>query len=197
MKAAYSPEQKLAALSFIKHFGGMTEEALFAIRAALESPGLSKSTIHDWWKKSGLQIDPRTAEPNETEHPNQSAEIPVRKPKKSVVPVASQPFVLPIPNDKIDEINASLDIMFERAARAYLVHAIDQNVVKDTKGKDAVMAAAIAVDKMRLLRNLPTEIIQVLPDLLSELDRHGLSASDVFNSMIAQLRSAKINVDGE
>lgn len=48
--------------------------------------------------------------------------------------------------------------LFERVVRINLEHAIKTTTVRDMSGRDAVMAAAIATDKMRLLRNQPTNI---------------------------------------
>lgn len=86
-----------------------------------------------------------------------------------------------------EAVEQALDAVFEVTARRYLEHANQDAVIADTKGKDAIMAAAIAVDKMRLLRNLPTEIVVILPDLVAAIDRAGLSASDVFNAMLQEL----------
>ncbi|HML23556.1 MAG TPA: hypothetical protein PKD09_18005 [Aggregatilinea sp.] len=84
-------------------------------------------------------------------------------------------------------VDKALDDFFEATARAYLIRANDPDAIKDTKGKDAIMSAAIAVDKMRLLRNLPTEIVGTLSDLLLLLERRGLAASDVFNALLQEL----------
>ena len=51
------------------------------------------------------------------------------------------------------------DIM-EETARNYLAQANDPFVIAATNGRDAVFSAAIAVDKMQLLRGQPTEIVE-------------------------------------
>jgi hypothetical protein len=51
-----------------------------------------------------------------------------------------------------------LSNVMEQTARAYLAQSLDPYVVASTNGRDAVFAAAIAVDKMQLLRGLPTSI---------------------------------------
>lgn len=88
-----------------------------------------------------------------------------------------------------DALDLALDELFETVARTYLQHALSAKVVADTKGRDAVMSAAVAVDKMRLLRNLPTEVILVLPDLVGAIQDAGLSAGEVFNALLQEIRA--------
>jgi len=57
---------------------------------------------------------------------------------------------------------APLSDLFESAARKYLEHATNDEVVQATRGRDAVSSAAIATDKMQLLRNLPTSIVETV-----------------------------------
>jgi transposase-like protein len=53
---------------------------------------------------------------------------------------------------------AELDSLFEQAAQVYLGRALDEGAVAKTPGKDAIIAAATATDKMRLLREQATSI---------------------------------------
>lgn len=80
----------------------------------------------------------------------------------------------------------ALDAFFERTAHAYLQHANLPEVIAETKGPQAVTAAAIAVDKMRLLRDLPTEIVTLLPGVLRALDQLQIRPADVFQSIIEE-----------
>jgi transposase-like protein len=59
---------------------------------------------------------------------------------------------------KRDAKTAELDALFERIARLYLENAGRSAVVKKTRGKDSVIAACAAVDKLRLLRGESTSI---------------------------------------
>lgn len=90
----------------------------------------------------------------------------------------------------------ALDVIFEETARKYLEHANKPEVVADASASQAMTAAAIAVDKMRLLRNLPTAIVHILPALLDEIDRHGMKASEVFGAMLEQFRQVPIEEEG-
>lgn len=55
-----------------------------------------------------------------------------------------------------------LAAMFEQVARKYLAHAYEDSVVNNTRGRDAVFSAAIAVDKVQVLRGQPTQIVEHL-----------------------------------
>jgi transposase-like protein len=59
---------------------------------------------------------------------------------------------------KRDAKTAELDALFERVARLYLENAGRSAVVKKSRGKDSVIAACAAVDKLRLLRGEATSI---------------------------------------
>jgi hypothetical protein len=84
------------------------------------------------------------------------------------------------------KVNDTLDHLFEQVAEAMLQRALQPDVIAATKGRDAVMAAAIAYDKMRLARGLPTDIIAVLPSVIEALHQLGLQPSDVFNAILAE-----------
>ena len=76
--------------------------------------------------------------------------------------------------------------MFEDLAYKMLEFAGDPDVIDDMSGKDAVMSAAIAVDKMRLLQGLPTEIIVIMPQLMDALHQAGLDPVETFQKLIAR-----------
>lgn len=202
MGKKYTDEQKALAVQTIRRHGGMTTEAIRLIRELLDNPALSKSTLHDWMKQLG-HIQPAT-EPTETanrtelkptepekknstdpsgkvKHVDFKGEIERRKPKPDDATAEAMPKLMAAAEGPLDDV-------FENLARTYAAHALDPATVKDVKGDRAVVAAATALDKMRLLRNLPTEIVEVLPDL-TELHRllglHGVKLAD----LIAKLRS--------
>jgi hypothetical protein len=61
-----------------------------------------------------------------------------------------------------EEKEAALADVFESVTRKYLAHASKDEVVAETRGRDAVFSAAIAADKMQLLRGLPTSITETV-----------------------------------
>jgi hypothetical protein len=78
--------------------------------------------------------------------------------------------------------------VFEDVAYDMLGHAGDPEIIAEMSGKDAVIAAATATDKMRLLRGLPTEIVEILPtirDIYDALQERGKSP-DMFFDRIKQ-----------
>lgn len=88
------------------------------------------------------------------------------------------------PQDVLQEKKTELADLFENAARIYLAHATTPDVVADVSGNASMTAAAIAVDKMQLLRGLPTEIVGMIPDVIAALRVLGQEPADVFNSII-------------
>lgn len=77
----------------------------------------------------------------------------------------------------------------EQVAYKYTDHLLRDDTVLKTGAKDAAVTVGTAIDKMRLLRGLPTEIIQVLPPLVQALQDAGLQPADVFNAMLAELHA--------
>lgn len=88
--------------------------------------------------------------------------------------------------DLLKQVEQTLDAMFEEVARAMLARALTPEVIVKMGGRDLVIAAATAYDKMRLARGLPTEIIQVLPGVLDALNKLGLNPVEMFNAIIAE-----------
>ena len=155
---AYSDAERAIAVALAQHSGGkLTVDVLTEIRAAIGRPEISSRTIRNW-----------LASPSEIPLENNFTD------KKTIA-------------QKLDSLaSEALDAFFERTARAYLEHANQAEVIAETKGPQAVTAAAIAVDKMRLLRDLPTEIVTLLPGVLRALDQLQLRPADGFQSIIEE-----------
>jgi hypothetical protein len=169
---AYSDVQKAMAVELIRRNNHVLDDLTLAeIRRLLNAPNLSDRGVRNWLKESAAK--------KFTDKKDEAGE-----------PLA----VLDQVEQTIEESAAeTLDQMFEDTARLYLKQSQKADVIGATKGKDAVIAAATAVDKMRLLRNLPTEIVAVLPNLLDAIDRRGLKASEVFGAMLEEL--ARVDSD--
>lgn len=88
------------------------------------------------------------------------------------------------PAELVTQQKTALADVFEAVAYKYLEQALDEDVISESSGKDAVVTAATAVDKMRLLRGLPTEIVQLLPDVVAAIESLGMTPADVFNGII-------------
>lgn len=79
----------------------------------------------------------------------------------------------PPPDQTVSEKRGELADLFENAAYLYLGHSVKPEIIEETRGKDAIMAAAVATDKMRLLKGLPTEIVGIIPDFIDALNTLG------------------------
>lgn len=89
------------------------------------------------------------------------------------------------PDDKlVRQSKKEIADVFEDVAYKYLARAGEQDAVDETKGKDAVMTAAIAVDKMRLLRGLPTEIVVLVPGFIEAIKKLGQDPEVVMRKAI-------------
>jgi transposase-like protein len=93
----------------------------------------------------------------------------------------------PPPSDLVNEKRPELEIVFEEIAYKMLAHASRDDVIEDMSGKDAVIAGATAVDKMRLLKGLPTEIIGVLPNFIQALTQAGKDPKEFMDRVIDRL----------
>lgn len=133
---AYSDEGKRRACALVKRNKGVIDDVLVeTIRVALDAPKLSRTNIWRWWQH--YQNMTVNSATNATEKGDQ---------------------LLPVDDRE-------LDVMFEDAARKFVTHALREELLIWTSAKDAMTAAGIAIDKMRLLRDLPTEIIGAAPEL--------------------------------
>lgn len=77
--------------------------------------------------------------------------------------------------EKREEKKELLDGLFEQVARTYLGRALSDDAVTASSGKDAIITAATAVDKMRLLREQPTQIT----DTTARVDLSRLSLEEL------------------
>jgi hypothetical protein len=82
-----------------------------------------------------------------------------------------------------------LPVLLDGVARSYIRHSETKNAMDRTNGPQAMTAVGIAIDKMRLMQGLPTEIIQVMPALIEEIGKAGYSASDVFGAMLQKFKT--------
>jgi hypothetical protein len=166
---AYSDAQKVTACEIVRLNNGVIDDAIIAlIRVTLDAPKLPKMTIWRWWK-----------------HYESMANV-------TGVTEKEAPNVTPDTFPQIAD-DRPLDVKLEQAAHKFVNHAMRGDLLMWSSSKDAMLAAAIAIDKMRLLRDLPTEIVRILPVITrisDKLTERGLNASDVFELMFQELDDA-------
>jgi hypothetical protein len=169
-KRAYNEAERAIAVEIVQRYGKLSNEAITDIRTTLSASTLSKSTIHGWLPPGLLHSHGQFELVRTSSNPEKRTRTPS--------PAAQ------------DKASQALDDLFEEVARNYLSHANQESVIKEARGKDAIMAAAIAVDKMRLLRNLPTEIIDLLPSiqiLFERMTARGLNPSEFVYRTLSRL----------
>lgn len=98
----------------------------------------------------------------------------------------------PPPSYLVREKRPELAIVFEDIAYKMLAHAQREDVIEAMSGRDAVIAAATATDKMRLLQGLPTEIIEVIPGFVEALTSIGKDPKEFMSRVIDRANSERI-----
>ena len=191
MATRYTDEQKALALELVARNDGVLDVVTMdAIRAALETPSLPDQTVR-LWMRSYQALQSRS-------------ESRVKLTEKKVVDSASAITVF---NDTAfrdedrqavqGEVSTKLDAMFERAARMMVAKATEPEKINDMNGQQLMTAAGIAVDKMRLLRDMPTEIIQMSP-ILIQINQYAvllnLSTSELLTKLLDNLVALKQEV---
>ena len=78
--------------------------------------------------------------------------------------------------------DADLAELFER--ELFAVFEVMQTKRQDATYSQLATAAGIYTDKMRLLRNLPTEIVAVMPDVMGALQAMGQTPGDFFERIV-------------
>jgi transposase-like protein len=94
----------------------------------------------------------------------------------------------PPPSNIVNEKKDDLRTLYENEIYAIMKVLPDKR--DDASYGTLASAQGIFFDKIRLLDGLPTEIVQILPDLVDELEKGGAKASDVFRNMLTKARAA-------
>jgi hypothetical protein len=89
------------------------------------------------------------------------------------------------PPDKLVSVKkGDMADALEEVAWTLLDSMSDADAIGDASLQQRATAYAIAIDKMRLLRGLPTEIVALIPDVISAIQSLGQSPAEVFQRMI-------------
>ncbi len=88
-----------------------------------------------------------------------------------------------------EKASRALDELFESVARKYTEHALQDGVVGKANAAQLMTAAGIAVDKMRLLRGMPTEIVHSVVEFVEVARRKNLDPLEIMRRAINKMES--------
>lgn len=176
---AYSEYNRALAVEIVARNGGVLDVTTLAdIRDALGLPELKQQTVRYWLKTAQNDQKPILLS-EEKKEPTKANEHKVEVTQK---------------------VKRALDEKLEIAAHKFVNHATKSETMKDMSSQAAMTSAAIAIDKMRLLRDLPTEIVKVLPvvsKLNEALSADGLNLGDALEVWLNEYLAEKAKVASE
>lgn len=97
-----------------------------------------------------------------------------------------------IPDEVRLRATETLDAIWEQRARELLSRAGEPGVIEKMSGRDLIISAAVATDKMRLLRGLPTEYVQALPSFFDALKLAGIDPLAFMHSVMERIAITSI-----
>lgn len=97
-----------------------------------------------------------------------------------------------IPDEVRMRATETLDAIWEQRARELLDQVGKPGVIEKMSGRDLIISAAVATDKMRLLRGLPTEYIQALPSFFDALKLAGIDPLAFMHSVMERIAISSI-----
>jgi len=98
------------------------------------------------------------------------------------------------PASKVADSKKDMAGALEVIAWRIITHLDNPDIISKLPAKDAATVLGILIDKMRLLRGLPTEIVALMPDVVTALDRLGQNPVEVFERIIQ--RAADLDDSG-
>jgi hypothetical protein len=197
--SGYTDAQKAIACDIIrKNDGSVSNECLEKIRETLGEPKLPRATVNRWWVRfKSVAINKAIINLPENKTALDGANA-LSNFLTSEIRINAEEIA------EYRERNGAevpLDLKLERAAHKFMDHAMQDELMMWTNSKDAIIAASIAIDKMRLLREMPPEIAKLLPDLTQAFQRHGdrflLVISKVLQRLNSEADSAPVPVQHE
>lgn len=180
-KPSYTVEQQLMAVDLIRKNGGkIDKKTIQAVRTMLNAPTINQPGLRNWWLKY------KDTPPAEVLKKAYGDWITPRE----LVEKGIDPRAAALRNEAEDNVGS----LFMAIAKTYLEHALKPEIIEKTKGRDAVWAAAVSIDKVRLLREVPKEVIDMLPSIIDLAKKKGLAPTEMFQQMYAyMLRLPDVN----
>lgn len=89
------------------------------------------------------------------------------------------------PSDEtVIEVKKDMTEDLQRLAWKLIAHAGDEDVIDEMSGQSTITSIGILIDKIRLLTGLPTEIIGIMPEFVSAIQKTGQKPEDVMRRFI-------------
>jgi hypothetical protein len=154
----YSITQKAMACDLVRRNGGILDAATMRdIRAMLGNAKLPDQTVRNWVKT--FLGDQK----------KQAAELPVETAStlEIVQSKASQKI-----EDELDKL-----------AQKLVTHAMRDDVISKANIQQTMTALGITIDKARLIRGLPTEIVNITLDLVDLIKRKGHDPINILDTL--------------
>jgi hypothetical protein len=114
------------------------------------------------------------------EYLKQSSPCPTKTSLKNWFVGASNPP----PSKILDDKKRDMADEFKELIWLLVDHAKTPDTISDMSGQQAITSVGILVDKMRLLMGLPTQIVGIIPDVVTALERAGENPELVFKRLI-------------
>lgn len=162
----YTPAERAVGVDvMIRHMGHATKPALKEIKELIgkDIPGTTVCGWYRKWKEAQAKID-----------------LDAGKGEDSVTIAL------------VDAAKKPLDEIFESVARRFLEHAAHPDVIQKMNGRDALQGAATAVDRLHMLRDVPPELVNLLPVLTKVFKLHGDYARQAVEALCMQLESVVV-----
>lgn len=90
----------------------------------------------------------------------------------------------PPPNELVISTRVNMADELEAIVWKMMHHVKRDDVIDEMGGRETSQSIGVLIDKMRLLRGLPTEIVAVIPDVVQALQSMGQDPVSVFQRII-------------
>lgn len=168
----YTEDQKVSAVRIVERFGGYTDDAKAALRALLDEVP-SGSTLHGWRSRFGAK----------PESESKSESVKKTEPRPLLITPAQRVMI----EQSTEE---ALDMMLERAARMFVQKSTTAEAMEGMNSREFMTAAGISIDKMRVIRGLPTEIVMQITTLIDVCAKRNVSPVELLRSLAEEVAHA-------
>lgn len=98
-----------------------------------------------------------------------------------------------VDRDLVEKFNQELDQKLEEIAHKLADYVVKDTTINRMTGQAAMYSLSVAIDKMRLLRNLPTQIVSILPKLVAEMEEKGIDVTEAFQTLYEKVKAQHVD----